>query len=170
MGNYNGALPSGTLAVGAGLPAAWTQQTGLAVTALGSAWTTYTPALTAFTTNPTLGTGSVQSGRYTQVGKFVVASFDIRFGTSGTAAGSGQYYVSLPVNADTTQPAVVGIAYLQNGALGQPVSVLIDTTARVSMFYPSTWPAGTSSPVGSAAPWAWGVSHILRGTITYQAA
>lgn len=65
-------------------------------TSLG-AWTAYTPTLTASTTNPTLGTGSTASGAYCQIGKVVHYRARIIFGTSGVAAGSGFYYVSLPV-------------------------------------------------------------------------
>lgn len=63
------------------------------------AWTTYTPALTADTTNPTLGSGSIAYGRYKQNGKEVKCQFVIRFGSSGRNKGSGQYSVSLPVTA-----------------------------------------------------------------------
>ncbi len=67
-------------------------------------WTSYTPTLTAATTNPTLGAasaGAVQFGRYCKVGRLVVAQFGIRFATSGASAGSGAYTVSLPVTAKT---------------------------------------------------------------------
>ena len=62
-------------------------------------WTTWTPTLTASTTNPTLGTGSITAGRYVQNGKVVTAVAYIQFGSSGAAAGTGSYRVSLPVNA-----------------------------------------------------------------------
>jgi hypothetical protein len=88
-----------------------------------AAWTDYTPALTAFTTNPTLGTGSVQYGRRFQIGKLVVCQFKIKFGTSGTAAGSGLYFVSIPTA--TTANAVthnlpVGHGYLLDNSSGGP--------------------------------------------------
>lgn len=59
-------------------------------------WLTYTPVLTAATTNPTLGTGSTQSGEYKIVGDLLFCRGYIAFGTSGAAAGSGSYFISLP--------------------------------------------------------------------------
>lgn len=66
-------------------------------------WLTYTPALTAVTTNPSLGTGSTASGIYTILGNLVVGSATIIWGTSGTA-GSGNYRVTIPI--DTTSNLV----------------------------------------------------------------
>lgn len=68
---------------------------------LGPTWTSYTPAMTATTTNPTLGTGSSVLGAWTRSGKTVHARAYIKCGTSGTATGSGTYRVSLPVTART---------------------------------------------------------------------
>lgn len=84
---------------------------------LGLGFAAYTPALTATTTNPTLGTASVQSGRYFQIGKFVIANFAIKFGTAGAVAGSGAYRISLPVPCTTTANTnsyVVGYGHVRN--------------------------------------------------------
>src|SRR5688572_17632849 len=64
--------------------------------------TSYTPALTASTTNPTLGTGSGQQGRYYRdpITGLVWGQARIAFGTSGTNAGSGTYRISLPTAVD----------------------------------------------------------------------
>lgn len=62
----------------------------------------YTPVLTASTTNPTLGTGAVVTGSYCVIGDMVHYIAYIKFGTSGVSAGSGEYYVSLPVSASTS--------------------------------------------------------------------
>jgi len=65
-----------------------------------SVFSDYTPALTATTTNPTLGTGSTAVGRYKQNGKDVSGWATIKFG-SGGSAGSGTYEISLPVAPKT---------------------------------------------------------------------
>lgn len=60
----------------------------------------WAPALTALTTNPTLGVGGSTNGRYWHFGEIALFWGLIKFGTSGTNAGSGQYRVSLPFIAD----------------------------------------------------------------------
>ncbi len=88
---------------------------------LGTGFVAYTPALTATTTNPTLGTGSVATGRYFQFGKFVIANFAIKFGTSGTNAGSGAYRVSLPTPCTAlanTNSFVIGYGHIRNPSEG----------------------------------------------------
>jgi hypothetical protein len=65
-------------------------------------WTSYTPVLTASVTNPTLGTGSAQTGSYARIQNLIIYRFFIRFGSSGISAGSGSYRVSLPVAASGT--------------------------------------------------------------------
>ncbi len=65
-----------------------------------SSMNTYSVALTASTTNPTLGTGGSIVGNWCYVdAKVVWVDIYAQFGTSGTNAGSGQYRISLPVAA-----------------------------------------------------------------------
>jgi len=66
--------------------------------AFADAWTSYTPTLTASTTNPTNWT---QTGYYMQAGKLVHVKVQLAAGASMTA-GSGTYRIALPVNANTT--------------------------------------------------------------------
>ena len=60
------------------------------------AFTSYTPTLTASGSNPTLGTGNVRSGRYTQVQKQGWLTIQIWVATSGYTAGTGTYEIDLP--------------------------------------------------------------------------
>lgn len=134
----------------------------------GSAWTSYTPTLTATTSNPTLGSGSTRSGAYMQVGKMVTVRATVKFGTSGTAAGSGTYEISLPVTAKTiTTGRQQGTAtFFDNSAndFGDG-AVFIDngatTKAKLSM---------DSTVVTNSAPWTWGASDQIDFTMTYEAA
>ena len=61
---------------------------------LSTAQTAYTPTLTASTTNPSIGTGSV-AGTYSINGKTMIGQFYISFG-AGSTSGSGSFQVSLP--------------------------------------------------------------------------
>jgi hypothetical protein len=58
-------------------------------------WTTYTPTLTASTTNPVIGNGSI-AGRYMNTGATIFGEIRIIAGTSGFTRGLGVYKVSLP--------------------------------------------------------------------------
>lgn len=62
---------------------------------------TYTPVLTATTTNPVLGVNGEIFGRYLRISNNWIMPFvRFRFGTSGINVGEGSYIVSLPVAAD----------------------------------------------------------------------
>lgn len=140
--------------------------------AIGDPWTAYTPALTAATTNPTLGSGSSQVGAYMQAGKLVIVRLRVRFGTSGTAAGTGQYFISLPVSGVITAPVAAGNAYLFDSsatAAATPVPYLA-TATTLGLLYPATWPSGALTFVGAAAPWAWAASDELNASFVYEAA
>lgn len=63
---------------------------------IGAVAETYTPALTAVTTNPTLGTGSFAAGNYQLIQKRAFVQGAILFGSSGAAAGTGAYRISVP--------------------------------------------------------------------------
>jgi hypothetical protein len=72
------------------------------VAGTGPAWTSYTPAMTASTTNPNIGSTGTAQGRYMQIGKLVHFYATITPGGTGIAGGSGGYAISLPVTARTT--------------------------------------------------------------------
>lgn len=135
------------------------------------AWTSWTPALTAASVNPTLGTGSTTGGHYLQLGKLVIARFAVAFGSSGTAAGTGEYYVSLPVNADATAGtgATMGTVYVFDSSAGQfNVSVAVRQSAS-TIKLANHGVAGTSSMTNSS-PWAWAANDTIQGLLMYEAA
>ena len=136
-------------------------------TSLG-AWTSFTPSLTATTTNPTLGSAATQSGLYTQIGKVVIARYRVRFGTSGAAAGSGTYEFSLPITAKEAN-FVAGAGWLQDESAGarRLISAFLQSTTALRLVYEaaSGYPAVTE-----AAPYAWAASDQFIFTVTYEAA
>lgn len=138
---------------------------------------TYTPSLQAATTNPTLGSGSTQQGAYYRTGRWVFVHFFIRFGTSGTAAGSGGYFVSLPVSANTTNltssttartgsPVGSGIIHDDSAPAATQTSVLTLRDASTAGIQPAT--GGT--PVSDSNPWVWAASDLISGVVKYPAA
>lgn len=64
---------------------------------MNGVWQAWTPSIGASGTAPTLGTGATQIGRYVKFGTTVIAQAEVIFGTSGVAAGSGNYAFSFPV-------------------------------------------------------------------------
>lgn len=72
------------------------------------AWGTYTPVLTATGSDPDLGSGPVQFGRWFKEGTHATVAVFLKFGSSGSSAGSGNYEISLPsecpVNSDWFGP------------------------------------------------------------------
>lgn len=130
---------------------------------------TYTPTLTAVTTNPTLGTGGSASGRYTMYGgKFVTCHGTIAFGTSGANAGSGQYLIALPFAASS---AITGGV----PSVGSGLIRCAGSTAIVNFFASSgssTMAAITvaGGNMASGAPGAWTNNDYISFTMSYETA
>ena len=140
--------------------------TAATLNTIGAAWETYTPALTASTTNPTLGTGSSATGRYGQVNKIVCGQGQINFGTAGVSAGSGFYYVSLPITAQSSGKVIGQFQFYDSSAFAVYVGTLIsDTTTRSLMYYNN--PASVAS---NTTPFTWAASDFIRYTFQYEAA
>lgn len=160
----------GTAVAGTTLTAAfWNAEVRDALTNLQSAWTSYTPALTASTTNPTLGTGSSVGGAYHQFGKTVFGTANVTFGTSGVVVGSGRYAISLPVAASTTF-VVVGEGFYTD-ASGPTTFLFICRllTSTTFAMYLDNQTAGVFG-VGSAAPVVPAASDSMNLKFHYQAA
>ena len=132
----------------------------------GLQWASFTPALTASVTSPTLGTGSTASGRFARVGTFVVAQATLIFGTSGTGAGSGSYYVSLPIAPVGSLDVVGDFMVFDNSPGAYRAGVL----QQVSSGQTAILVLGGGNEVTDAAPWAWAASDQIRYRLGYEAA
>ena len=134
---------------------------------IGAAWETWTPALTASTTNPTLGTGSVQAGRYGRIQKTVFGHAVIAFGTAGVAAGTGFYFISLPITAQNAV-ATIGSGWILDSStsLVRHVILYSDTVNRAALWLDNT----TAFAVGAGNPWPWAASDQIRVDFQYEAA
>lgn len=147
------------------------QLAGKADTSGNGAWTSWTPTLTTGGTNPTLGTGSSATGKYLRLGNLVIARFFITFGTSGVAAGSGTYRVSLPINS-AAHGEMSGSLFLYDSSAAAGTSAGMfsyDAAASyVQMLYPTA--TTTYSVVSNSAPWTWAASDQIRGFFYYEAA
>jgi hypothetical protein len=137
-------------------------------------WTSYTPVLTASVTNPTLGTGSTQSGSYARIQNLIIYRYFVGFGTSGVNAGAGNYKISLPV-------ASSGITSFYENNIG---SVAFFDTSANSIYYANAWIAdvnnvtpiyqatfnGALLNVTAAVPVVPAAQDALSGLVVYRAA
>lgn len=133
----------------------------------GPAWTTWTPVLTANTTNPTLGTGSTITGSYMRVGRNITARCNIKFGSSGVNPGSGTYHISLPVT-----PKTLSVGRHVGSCWGWDASATNYNDGVVISDVPPTTvtPILGGNAVTSAAPWTWAANDELSFALTYEAA
>jgi hypothetical protein len=131
-------------------------------------WTTFTPTLIAATTDPTLGSGSTQLGRYTQIGSTIICRIFIQFGTSGVNAGNGIYYIG-----DLPLPFT-----LINTACGH--GHIYDDSSNTYRLVSLTRPGKTgnhsvkliaegNSQVSNTAPWTWAANDFLNVVLEYEA-
>lgn len=134
----------------------------------GSRITSFVPTLSA-STPPTMGTGAVRSGHYVVMpGASVAYTFFIQFGSSGVAAGTGQYTITLPLTAAV--PGGTGVF----PAIGTIIA--LDTSASTilsgSCYVPGSNPSVVSLILSTAAatntlPWVWAAGDYIAGTIVY---
>lgn len=132
-------------------------------------WTAWTPALTAATTNPTLGAGAITAGRYVRNGKNVTGWGHIKFGTSGAAAGSGLYTISLPVPPKTSSTSTISVG------TGQLVDAGTTSTTMVMQLWTNETVAHmqavtNSSQVSNTIPWTWANNDEFIFRFDYEAA
>lgn len=141
----------------------------------GTVWNAWTPALTAATTNPTLGTGGTAVGRYVAIGNAVTGWGRITFGASGTNAGSGTYSLSLPAAAHATQQVsnrtVNGVARIRCAGVYTDARLSWSSTSNlVLVSYPSTQVNGNFTAAANATPGAWTAADFIDYEFTYEAA
>lgn len=140
----------------------------------GSAWEyvagsreSFTPTLSA-STPPTMGTGNARNGWFAYgPGPTITYTWHILFGSSGVAAGSGNYTISLPVSPAApygTGNTAVGTILLADSSsggfrVGTPFISSGGTTLGAIV--------ENSVIVGSANPWTWAAGDYLSGCISY---
>lgn len=123
-------------------------------------WTTYTPVLTATTTNPVLNNGTA-TGRYLQWGKTCIYTGIITMGST-TTYGSGAYLLSAPIALLTTD--AVGMIWLNDVSASASARMGVLAGASGTNFAPLT----TSGNVTPTNPWTWAVGDAMRWWIMYE--
>lgn len=137
----------------------------------GELYQSYTPTLTAVTTNPTLSKWT-RTGLYVQVGKRVdfEATFTYTGAGSGDGVGAGGYFFGLPVAPAQSTILVVGHGVV-TGSNNYPFIALM-TTASGSTTCQLLQLDSTNFAMGAGGPYshAWVTNNVARISGTYRAA
>ncbi|WP_166345139.1 hypothetical protein [Phytoactinopolyspora limicola] len=139
----------------------------------------YLPVLQATGTNPFLGSGSVQEGRWVRtLDGWITAWARIRFGTSGVSSGSGTYLITLPTPVSSVMTAgLVGLGnVVGEGSIRDELPVSAFRGVRASIQSLTAGPGGVgrvqlaqpaSGAVTSASPWTWSTQDALAIVVDY---
>jgi hypothetical protein len=155
----------------------WKNQTaseaGLATSAdfSNTAWTVYTPTITADGGGFSLGNG-VASGRYKQIGKTVFFHAKFIYGST-TSPGSGHWNFSLPVTAQNPNynfsASILDDGASWYGGIGN--GNYTGSTTSFAVIIPSTNPSLiTWAVVGNGGPFSWGTADNITISGSYEAA
>ena len=134
---------------------------------------TFTPALNATSTDPTLGSGATTNGQYIRFGDLVHVQITIVFGT-GANNGAGTYSIgSLPVSIDSTNSTsvAVGSGYITDSSGSDRGTVVAYRNAAtgIRLVYATATDTATGI-VTATAPWTWNDSDVMQLSLMYAAA
>ena len=135
----------------------------------------YTPVLSGSVSNPSLGTGPTEYGKYIKVGEFVLCFGHLKFGTS-INNGSGDYSISLPLSyAGSDGSILIGTGQVYdasaNGLTIAHVNMKPSSTTEFEMLFPGTGaPNSNTTIVGELVPFTFATLDELRWIILYETA
>ena len=140
---------------------------------------TYTPALGASTTAPTIGTSPTVQARYGQQGKMVHCYGRIVTGT-GFVGGVGNYDIALPVAASPfgylgSTFWFIGMGELYDVSAFKSTQIFwaIDTVysrSKMRAYYISAFLNGSYSLASPTSPFTWADGDTFRWNCNYEAA
>jgi hypothetical protein len=135
----------------------------------------YTPVLTATTTDPNLGADGTIEGFDHQNGHHFEGEIRAFFSGTGVAAGSGTYILSLPVDADLSRHvastssvggSIIGGGMILDSGTGARHSVQLQLRAASLVYIQFT---GTNSFVQHDNPWTWSSGNRISVRFAYLA-
>lgn len=132
------------------------------------AWTTYTPAWTASTTNPVVNNGTL-TGRYSKFGRDVRFHINLICGST-TTYGSGIYSFSLPFTPASLGASMIGCAHLLGSARWGGQVVIATGVNTISNFFPASSSDNRLAFHTPSVPEAMANGTQLRITGTYESA
>lgn len=132
-----------------------------------SGWVSYTPTITASTTNPTFSY-TTQAGFYNQLGKTVRFRMFLKLNVV-TNVGSGTYSFDLPVAAKDTNQVFFG-TFIRNSSLGQIYRLTGTNSVSASKITNVAFQDASSTVVNQANPSAPASTDVWIFEGTYEAA
>jgi hypothetical protein len=132
-----------------------------------NAWSTYSPAWTAVSSNPSIGDGTL-IGRYKQIGKTTFVYIRMQAGSS-TTFGSGNWRFSLPVDAQASYSAILPTTFLDNSTAWYQGLSYTEYDGDASYVVP-VWDKGAtgSSAVNATTPYTWTTTDSLAISGSYE--
>lgn len=142
--------------------------TAATLNTIGAVWETWTPALTASTTNPNLGATGTSVGRYARVNKTIFGNAVFTFNGAGLAAGAGFYFCSLPFTAQAAGLTTGTVVAIDVSTFASTVNICqTDTVNR--LIGVGTGGASLAATI-QAGTYAWAAGDFLRFNFCYEAA
>jgi len=140
---------------------------------------TYTPLLTAVTTNPVLGSTGTITGFYYSIFDQIYTWGEFKFNGTGSNKGAGTYIVTLPFKAKTVFPPSgfsgegpilgSGMTYQVSSAVGrQPITVQLQTANTMMFNIKADSGFGSRAVSGTDIPFAWANGDGVKWTARYQ--
>lgn len=129
---------------------------------------------TAFTptwTNVTQGTtGLVNTGHYSQAGKWITVQFNLTLGTGGAFTGSATMTLPFPAASSVVAGEALGVVRMQDTSapLRRNGLVLLSTSTTAIFAVENATPASVTA--NATVPFTWAATDLLSGTFTYLAA
>lgn len=132
-------------------------------------WSSYTPVLSAVTTNPGLGTGPVQVGKFKVVDKVCTGWANITAGTGTVTPGSGTYRMSLPVTpVGATYVSGTAVLFDASSSTRYVGALQIDVAGALT-FAVMTFDTMTSEWGSAGGPIIINTSDFIRVSFCYEA-
>lgn len=136
-------------------------------------WKDWTPTLHGSTSDPTLGSGAVQAGRYIEVGGMVIAWGSIAVGTVGYVNGSGDVEIVLPLPAASAAAGsnpVLGAGWVLDASATQIYTAVVNlnTSDLTEALLRTDQTGGTR--IGYASPFIFTNNDQLAFQLMYEKA
>lgn len=131
---------------------------------LETQWGDYNVTWTAATTDPTIGSGGVVSGRYKKIGKTVFLQFKLTIGIEGYNGGEGEWRFSLPFAAKNSSSVILNaVANNIDTAFYQGLAVTeqSNNTSYVTVLFDGNLASAT-------VPFTWGAGDTINITGVYE--